>query len=38
MKLVKLTLCMAALIAVSPSAMAVDKMDKDDIREGQLIC
>lgn len=38
MKLIKLTLCMAAFLAVSPVAMAVGPMEKSDIREGQLIC
>ena len=38
MKLVKLTLTLAAFLAVSQSAFAVGPMEKSDIRDGQLIC
>lgn len=39
MKLVKLTVCLVTLLSMSPVAMAgVGEMDKNEIRDGQLIC
>lgn len=39
MKLIKLTVCLVTLFSMSPVAMAaVGEMDKNEIRDGQLIC
>lgn len=39
MKLIKMTVCLVTLFSVSPAAMAaVGEMDKNEIRDGQLIC
>jgi hypothetical protein len=39
MKLFKLTVCLVTLFSMAPAAMAaVGEMDKNEIRDGQLIC
>jgi hypothetical protein len=38
MKLFKLVLCAVTLLAASQSAYAVGKMERDEVRDGQLLC
>jgi hypothetical protein len=38
MKLFKMVVCAVTLFAASQSAFAVGKMERDEVRDGQLLC